>query len=191
MAYNSNIPQAGDKISNSQSDILGNFLALAPFGNGYAEFTLQGSVPSFGISSTGMYTLLYAQTAKNELYIHKESIDAPTDVPFTASKMSNTAIASCVNGWSYLPSGLLIKWGSYSVTSSGVDVDVDVAVTSGGPNFNKVFQVFITPVNDSISAPDVFTANVSVPADDTTGDFSVKGAQANAFTYISYMVIGV
>ena len=190
MAYNSNIPQPNDKLSISQSDILGNFLALAPFGNGYADFSLQGTVPSFGTTDNGMYTYLYSQTATDELYIHKPSFDAPTDIPFSASKMSNTAMASCVDGWSYLPSGLLIKWGTYQ-PSDGSIATVPVSSTSGGPNYNRVFLTYATPnwtgsATNTVSIPVVCSSGITVG-----GDFDMFVTNYSAFSKVNYLIIGV
>lgn len=190
MAYNQNIPQGSDKISVSQSDILGNFQALAPFGNGYAEFALQGSVPSFSGTSNGMYTFLYATTAVDELFIHKHSVDAPTNIPFTASKMSNTAVVSCASGWSYLPSGLLVKWGVYHPSNGSIAL-VPVNSLSGGPVFNTIFQTYVTPgwtgsASDSASIP------VYVQGGGTTaGNFNVFVTNYSSNSYVNYLIIGV
>lgn len=187
MAYNNNIPQATDLIRDSQSQILANFAALSSFGIGYCSMPAQGAAPSFAVGIDGIYTLLYASTAVNEVYIHKQTVDAPTDVPFTASKMSNTAIASCGNGWSYLPSGLLIKWGSVAMTTA--TLAITPTITSGGPNFNRVFQVMLTSYDTSSAVN--FTCGQNTVPNNTSGNFTAFAQNSSATTSINYLVIGV
>ena len=189
MAYNASIPQATDVIANSQSQILGNFQALAPFGNGYADFPVQGAAPSLGSGDTGLYTLSNATTSANEMYIVKPSVDAPTNVPFSASILSNTAMASSLNGWTYLPSGMLLKYGQAQVTANAT---INVASISGGPNFNKVFTVLLTPILTTGTSAS-FSVNLSSRTPTAvSGNFGIITTGATASnTFISYMVIGV
>lgn len=191
MAYNAAIPQATDKLSTSQPQILGNFQTLEPFGLGYADFPVQGAAPTLGAGDTGLYTLSYATTSANEMYIVKPSVDAPTNVPFSASKMSNTAIASCDDGWTYLPSGLLMAWGQFQITADG-STTITVQATSGNPNFNKTFMAMVTPILTTGTTP-TFVANVATTAPTaSSGDFDVicSGATASN-TFVSYIVLGV
>lgn len=194
MAYTTDIPKPGDLISQSQPLLRQNCNALQSFGNGYAILTNQVSAPSSGTIGAGndaLYTLTYATTSENEMYIHKQSVDAPTDVPFSASKMSNTAMASCVNGWSYLPSGLLVKWGRV-LAPSAVIFTVDVGTLSGGPVYNQIFQTYLTSswsgsVSNSASMP-VLAANSIT----TAGNFNAFVTNWNSTTsYFNYLVIGV
>lgn len=120
MAFNANIPQPTDQLDQSQADILANFQALEGFGNGYADLSVLAGAPVFSAGNNGVYSLLNATTSVNEIYIHKQTVDAPTDFPITASKMSNTAIASCDNGWGYSSSGMLMKWGVVNVTTNAI-----------------------------------------------------------------------
>jgi len=188
MAFQANIPQPTDRKSKSQDDMLGNFQALAPFGNGYADFAPQGAAPVFPAGDDGIYAK--ALSGVSELYVHKQSNNAPTEVPFTASKMSATAIAACTSGWSYLPSGLLVKWGSAPTATNGL-LAITVAAESGGPAFNQTFQAFISP--KFVTTPSVgFTAYISSNTlHATTGDFSVQTANTSINTSITYLVIGV
>lgn len=187
MAYTSNVPTANQLISQSQPIINANFVALNSFGNGYAELSIQSSAPSFTAGNDGLYTLNNATTTKNEMYIHIQHQAGTTDIPFTASAMSNTVTASCVNGWSYLPSGLLIKWGTFAAPSN--PTSVTPTVTSGGPNFTKVFTVYVTP--DDTSTNTNFTCGQKTAANDTSGNFDAYCANPSGTTSIKYLVIGV
>lgn len=187
MSYTSNVPQANQLLSQSQPIMNANFVALNSFGNGYAELALQSSVPPFTAGNDGLYVLNNATTTKNETYIHIQTQAGTSDIPFTASIMSNTVTASCVNGWSYLPSGLLIKWGTFAAPSN--PTSVTPTVTSGGPNFTKVFTVYVTPQDTSTNTN--FVCGQKTAANDTSGNFDAYCANPSATTYIKYLVIGV
>jgi hypothetical protein len=190
MSYNSSIPQSSDDLVDSQPQILANFQVLAPFGNGYADFPVQGSAPSFPSGDTGLYNLNNATTTANETYIVKASVDAPTNVAMSASKMSNTAMASCQSGWSYLPSGLLMKWGKAQVIADGAGF-LDVASMSGGPNFNQIFTAYITPVQAGTSTPSFVSILNAFPTA-VTGDLNIISLNSTATTTaVSYLVLGV
>lgn len=187
MAYTSNVPTASQLISQSQSIINANFQALASWGNGYGAFSLQSSAPAFSANTDYMYMLAYATTSTNELWVHKQTTAGLSEVPFTASAMSNNAAAACDDGWTYLPSGLLIKWGNQPATASSVSVTP--TATSGGPNFSRVFRVFVTPYDSSMTN---FTCGQKTAADNTTGNFTAYCNNARASgTAIRYLVLGI
>ena len=191
MAYTSNVPQGAQQVSQTQSLIQANFQSLSSFGNGYAEMSLQSSAPAFATTSDGLYTLAYATTGTNELYVHRQAATAGlAEVPFTASKMSNTAAASCFSGWTYLPSGLLMKWGQYQITSNG-STSVNVTATSGGPAFTQNFIILVTPIQDTGTTP-AFVVNLATKTNLVANAFSVVCSGATASdTYINYIVLGV
>lgn len=95
MAYLPNIPAATDVISQSQSQIQGNFQALAPFGAGYVQLSQQATNPA--VAGTNI-ALFQASTGGVSL---KNA--AGTVVDFTTK-------ATGSNGWTRLPSGILIQW---------------------------------------------------------------------------------
>ena len=82
MAYNQNIPQATDQLSQSQSDILNNFIALqtlidvnhvdfASADQGkhkMLELVNQAVVPTFLATEVGFYNALFTFTGINELW---------------------------------------------------------------------------------------------------------------------------
>lgn len=187
MAYTANTPQASQQISQTQSLIQANFMALSSFGNGYAELSNQVAAPSFSAGSDGLYTKTFASTSTNELFVHRQGTAALTEVPFTASKMSNNAAASCDDGWTYLPSGLLMKWGATAAPSA--TVSITPTATSGGPNFSRVFRVFVTGFDSSSSVN--FLCGQRTVANNTSGNFNAWCANPSGTTSIRYMVIGI
>lgn len=187
MAYVSNVPTASQLISQSQPIINANFQALAPWGNGYGAFSLQVAAPSFSANTDYMYLLNYATTSTNELWLHKQTTAGLSEVPFTASKMSNNAAASCDNGWTYLPSGLLVKWGR--VAAPTATVSITPTATSGGPNFSRVFRVFVSPQDTGTAVN--FNCGQRTVANNTSGNFDAYCANPSATTAIVYWVIGI
>ncbi len=204
MSYQQNIPAATDVKSQSQADIQGNFQAIktlidvnhVTFGaanqgkHDKVSFPLTSTspvAPVFLATEEGLYNLVNATTSKNELYVHRQTVDAATDIPFTASVLSNTAVASSDNGWTYLPSGVLLKWGRTAAVTA--TVAVTPTVTSGGPNFTRVFRVMVTP-QDSGTATN-FNCGQRTVANNTSGNFNAYCANPSATTSVIYLVMGV
>lgn len=187
MSYTANAPASNQSYAQSQPLIQDNFLALASFGNGYCALPVQSSAPAFSTSTDYIYMLAYATTSTNELFVHKQTTAGLSEVPFTASKMSNNAAASCDNGWTYLPSGLLIKWGT--VAAAANPVSITPTATSGGPNFSRVFTVYVTPQDTSTNTN--FTCGQKTVANNITGNFDAYCANPSATTSIRYLLLGI
>jgi len=192
MPYYSNIPTANQKLKDSQPLLLANFTALNAFGNGYADFILQTVAPNIPgtdkNSDTGIYTFNNPTTTCNEMYIQKVSNNVPVQVPMTASKMSNNPAASCDDGWTILPSGMLLKWGRVAV-SSGTSVNVTPTATSGGPNFTRVFRVMVSPQDGGTATN--FSCGQRTAANNTTGNFTAYINNPSDTTAVIYLVMGV
>lgn len=179
MAYQPNIPQATDLISQSQSDILGNFQALqtlidvnhvdfASADQGkhkWCSFPAQGSSPGTTATEVAVFCRTSTLTTFNELCIQHPSNG--TVVEMTASNLNTP-------GWSFLPSGILLKWGT--VTSAGAGSHVFTYPTGATiPVYNQVFVVFLQPL-----------ANISafVTATSTT-TFTYTASGAGNFSYLA------
>lgn len=147
MAYTSQVPLGTQKLNQTQPLILANFQALAPWGNGYGQFTNQASAPSFAAGVDGLYTLNYATSGLNEMFIHKQTFAGTSDIPFTASVLSFSTPTNNSSGFSFLPSGIMMRW---DVTLSGTGL---VTVTLGGtaPAFTNIYAIFLTPTSSSTS----------------------------------------
>lgn len=189
MSYVSNVPVSGQSLNSSRDLINGNFQVLSPYGNGFSFFTTQLTVPSF--SSDTDYLYVYAFNGANELFVHKQTTAGLSEVPFTASVMSLSDAADSMNGWSYLPSGLLVKWGTVQAASA-IIFTVDVGSLSGGPDYSTVFQTYLTPVwaGSLTAAP----SSVFLTASGTTvaGNFTCFVTNYDSMnSYLSYLVIGI
>ncbi len=162
MAYTYNIPNAGDQLSVSQGQIKNNFIALgaiagnsptngsqslnsAPgIGFNFVNFASQGgSVPSTSTNNY-IYSGVSPTTLKPELYINYNA--GTQQYSMTGSLLSNTpAPASLANGWTFLPSGLILKWGTAACTSA---VAFNFPTTDAGgnaiPAFTQVLNLQLT-----------------------------------------------
>jgi len=168
MAYKYNIPLATDQLSESQGDIQGNFNALGAIaGNGSnASSSLNGtvgfnfvylasqvgSIPpiTFPALNLALYSAINTTTTFNELYINKTTASTTAaglkQIPATAMKQ-----ISATQGWSYWPSGMLVKWGQISSTSQNVDISFqtdfasplyDVTNAGASPYFVSITSVY-------------------------------------------------
>jgi hypothetical protein len=135
MGWNQNIPQPTDSLSQSQMDILGNFRALnALFTNGVqpvVKFPVQTVDPTTLAGQIAIYSKVDSVTTTQELFMRRVNNGAVVDM---------TASAQATNGWTYLPSGLLLKWGTGTTTQNALATQA--FPTSGTtPVFNNLFMV--------------------------------------------------
>lgn len=123
MAYNSNIPQAGDLISVSQGQILANFQAIkalidvnhVDFANAgnmgkhiFVTFTDQSASPPVATGTDiNIFNALSSLTGDQELFLG----NAAFSFPFTAGNRASVGPSGFQPGWTNLPSGFLLKWG--------------------------------------------------------------------------------
>jgi hypothetical protein len=177
-----NVPLSTQSLGQTQSLIQANFSTInTAFGinhvtyndgsgnqgkHNLVDFPVQGSVPTFATGDTGFYNLNYATTSTNETYIHKITGATTADIPFTASVLSANATPTALSaGWTYLPSGLLLKWGP-SQNGNGL-TNVVVNGSGNGPDFT--FMIVAFPIVEASSTSDSnsfvrLVAGWSIPA---------------------------
>lgn len=167
MAYNPNIPQPTDLLSQSQSDILNNFQALGvwvdvdhvDFGapdegkHSRVTFPVQAPAPAFLAGEIGLYSFLNTNTTKNELYLVNSSAPQVT-TPITASLLSlSPTPGNNVDGWTYLPSGILIKWGSGTANGNTAFL---FPVSVNVPAFAGVLSMQVTTYTNNVADSNTF-----------------------------------
>lgn len=151
MAFLPLIPQPTDQLSISQANILNNFTILGAIAgnatagsaslNNTAGFNFLysrniGAAPAYVAGTTKIWTQTYATTTRGELFVGNDTTPL-AGIPITAAGFTT-------NGWAYLPSGILWKWGN---STAGTTVNIDVQ--SGGPAFTQVFARNVTPFGGS------------------------------------------
>lgn len=156
MAYNNAIPQPNDDISVSQAQILANFSAISTAFNlnhvnfnateqgkhAFVEMPNQNAVPPVTIANeTGLYCNTSTLTAQPELFFIKQNGTTAPPPLNNANGYEITSSNYTSPGWTRLPSGILIKWGTFS-TASGTPYLFDVAGTI--PAFAVCYNVQLT-----------------------------------------------
>ncbi len=158
MAYNPNIPQSTDALSQSQLDLLANFQALqtlidvnhVDFASGdqgkhkWVTFPVQAGAPGFGAGEDGLFNLPYNNNTStvNELFVHKQTAAGTSNIPSTCSILSQSTPGNNSGGFTFLPSGILLKW----VTTGATTGLTTVTLTGAAPTFTAIFSVILTPV---------------------------------------------
>lgn len=168
-----NVPLTGQTLGQTKVPINGNFVSIdtafaqdhvpyntasgvsvASTGQGKhnrVTFPVQSASPPAVVAAGDdvLYNFLFPGTAKNELYIHKQTQAGVAEIPFTASSLSNVPPLNTQSGWTYLPSGILVKWVvNQSITSSGTH---NYTISSPGPSFTNLFWVGITSAGATIN----------------------------------------
>lgn len=194
MPYSQIIPAATDQASQSQADLLGNFQALytlidenhAIFGNPnegkhkWVSFPEQAAAPATAVNEVALFSGLSAYSAEAELGIRKENNGAV--VEFTSS-------GNAIAGWTYLPSGILLKWGQANTPAIGVTTVV-FPVAANIPVFNNVYNIQLTPFEPGAIDTNIFVRLVG----HTAVDFDVWGSYritiSNIVMTFNYLAIG-
>lgn len=194
MAYQANIPQASDSLSQSQSDIQNNFGAIQTLVNidhvDFAStdqgkhkkvtFPLQGAAPAFSIGEIGLYNLNYANTGFNELFLTNSS---GVSYPITAARTSTSPIAT--SGWTYLASGMLMIWGQSTIVAGGT-ITVDYSSVPGFPGFSVTVALpQLTRVTATTSSNYVTVAPTAVPNLTQFRAFSSTGQNNVVFAWMT------
>ena len=94
----------------------------------------------------GWYNYISPTTGYNELYVHKITLagTGTQDLPVTGSIVSTTAVpTSGMNGWTFIPSGLILKWGSMNVGATSLQTII-FPTGANIPAFTYCFNVSVT-----------------------------------------------
>jgi hypothetical protein len=209
MAYNANVPQPTDLLSQSQSDLLNNFQAIqalidvnhVDFASGdqgkhkWVTFPTQGAIPpagsGFNPGELGLYNSVNGLTTQNELYINKTNQATVVQIPTTASILSsNSAPAQNTAGWTMFPSGIVLRWGSF-VGFSGLSTVTLGTSAATGPALTQILSVMVCAYNTSAGDVDfaVRLASILSPTQFQVyiSNRTTTGAGTGGF---QYLVIG-
>jgi len=177
MAYNNAIPAAGNLLSQSQADILNNFIAIATVvdpNNGTLTLT-QAAAPATGANQVSLYAL----TGTSALRIKT----ATTDVDIMSAGKTTT-------GWCILPSGIIMKWGYGSITAANAYVTATTTLASGAgvPTINTLLAPLVTKSTQSELIVSYDSFNEALHTVSVTAIKAFAGAQATTF---NYLLIGI
>lgn len=160
MPYNNNIPQANDDLSVSQPQILANFSTIATAFNlnhinfnaggegkhAFVEMPNQNALPPTTIANeTGLYCNTSTLTTQPELFFIKQN---GTTAPAPLNGANGYVISGSnytSPGWTRLPSGILLKWGTFvSVLSTDTFI---FDVSGANPAFANAYNVQLTSIS--------------------------------------------
>jgi len=188
MAFKSNIPTASDLLSQSQDDILNNFAGIKTLvdinhvtfdaadqgKHNFIQFPVQSPVPTTGAGEVGFYSQTSAITSQPELVFSHQS--AGTTYEFTSAVKNAT-------GYTMLPSGIILKWGSGTVNANTTAV-ATFSAAAGVPVFTTVYNAQATRVGSSGSTGVLYVQSF------TTTNITVFNTADSTKTFY-YSVIGV
>lgn len=195
MAYDGTIPNSTDLISVSQPQIQANFAAIealidvnhedfasANIGkHKFVTFPVQASTPATVAGDVALFSAASVLTGNNELYFQKDTGNPLDIVPFTASDPA-------VTGWTYLPSGILMKWGTLSGNG---DATFSFPVAASIPVFTAVYSAQVTTSFLSAADVDVFVRLSSISTTAIRVYCSARSTTGAANASFNYLVIGV
>lgn len=186
MAYQSNIPQPTDRRNDSQLDLLNNFIALEAtiqLNHGdingaddgkhkFVTFPQQAASPVTAGNDMDIVNKNSVRTARSELWL-VDNIGVGNDFPFTASLKAD-------EGWCYIPSGQILKWGSRGAGGGAGVQTYTFPVGAAIPAFTNCRIVVLTPweggdadisINLSVITNLTFDVNMTNKAGTATKDF--------------------
>ena len=182
MAYNANIPQATDQLSQSQPQILANFQALAGIAANTLPYLLVGpsqSAPTTDSTHMAFYTNT-GSTGRQELFIERQT---GTGLPASVVNTDFTSAVYNATGYTKLPSGIIIQWGTG--TGSGT-VTVNYALTFP----NAVFSTQITPDGSTLLNSNFSVYKVSSSTTQLTVFITQRLASATGTGTFEYLAVG-
>jgi hypothetical protein len=184
--YTANIPQPGDDPSQSQGQILQNFQSLQD-AQDKNHVTLQD------ITNRGLHKFLQMPeqgsdptTAVNQGGLYCKDIAGFTRLVFrqenngTIIQMTGIDPVSATNGYTFLPGGLLLQWGTSAVNGAPAITNILFPITFPANCFN----VSITPVRNVTNVDIVYlVAKNNV-------NFTARNTSSSGITSINWIAIG-
>ena len=128
--FNPNIPQPADKLSVSQGQLLSNNQGLnTVFGINHFTFSTAVNAGKHTFVEMPVLAVVPAGLAANEVTLYTKTTAAASEIFMTRDASGveiqmtgpGTPIASA-NGYSFLPGGLLIQWGSVNSPVNGTTI---------------------------------------------------------------------
>lgn len=191
MAYNPSIPQPNDIPAQSQPQLLANFQAINTLVNvnhvafddpdqgkhKWVSLPDQPSDPATTPTEVAIYGFTSAETSTTELAFRRTNNGSITLM---------TERNGTTNGWTMLPSGLLMKWGTTNATGA-----TNINANSFGKAFTTLYTVQLTNQTTTSSSDTYVMGGVIVGTTFNiyVGNRTSPGVDATA--NINWMVIGV
>lgn len=188
-AWQNNIPQATDKLSKSQGDILGNNQELTTaFNLNHVNLNAVGEGKHAFLQmpqQAGDTATLAAEVA---VYAKNDAVTTVTELffrrPTNGAIIPMTATLAATPGWTYLPSGIILQWGS--ATMNGGVVMLDVTLPIAFPT--AILSVTATP--NALPAGDNLDIIMSITAINVTTIQANRKQKFGTACSFNYLAIG-
>jgi len=196
MVYTANIPASTDNPSQSQGQIQANFNSInTAFNLNHGHFDVvgeegkhlfmqmpvQASAPTTLINEGALYTRTSALTGVTELVYGRQS---------NGSQIEFTGFLGATDGWTILPSGLLLKWGQVAGGAGNNAVLFPVGATI--PAYTTAIYSAFVSVVDSGATPNTFATLGSYIGFTGINVFcSQRTATTSSAATFNYFVIGI
>lgn len=146
-------------------------------------------IPATGVSALGLYAKdgnlpIGTVNTTTQLYAHVVRKDAganytTNEVPFSYSILTKTqtptyAFSQSNFGYTYLPSGILMKWGTSpasDIVAPASFITVNANILGAGPAFTQILSVQITSVQSTVN---ILYPNVIAVTDITATTFTIQ-----------------
>lgn len=201
MPYNPNIPQPTDAISDSQNDILDNFQSINTWvGVNHTGFD---SPPNTGkhtvveMPQQALATVTPVGEVAIECLASAYNANGPELVYLPengGARVEMTAGLKAANGWTFLPSGLLLKWGTFAVVAVGTATVLFPAGPTIPAYGTTIYNITFQDSNGSALDPNwAIVLNVATTTLASIGynAFARDSSLATIPTFIYYYAIGI
>lgn len=191
MSYNPNIPNPNDIPAQSQPQLLANFQAINTLINvnhvsfddpdqgkhKWVSLPDQIADPVTTATEVAVYGFTSTETSRTELAFRRPSNG--TVILMTETNGTN-------NGWTMLPSGILMKWGTTNATGA-----TTINANSFGKAFTTLYTVQLTNQTTTSSSDTYVMGGVIAGTDFNiyVGNRTTPGTDATA--NVNWLVIGV
>lgn len=128
----------------------------------------QSVAPAISLPNTGFWSQLNSTTNQPETWVAAVVAAGLKSYPLTASILSTVAApAAFSSGWTYLPSGILLKWGTGNVLAPPGPGTITFPTGANIPAFNTVISVMLS-ANSAAGDPNSMVYLTSVGATNFT-----------------------
>jgi hypothetical protein len=204
-----NVPQSSQSLGQTQALIQQNFSTIdTAFSVNHVQYNdgsgdqgkhkwitfplLSVPAPIFGAGEVGLYDQIplapNVLTGQPELFLRKSSFAGAVTFPMTASILSTSTPVALSSGWTYLPSGLILKWAA-NVSCTGSQT-VSFPTGANIPVFNTCITVIPQIAQGGGSDTNTAVRLTAVGATNFTVYVSPRTTTGTATSNITYFAIG-
>jgi hypothetical protein len=196
MTYTVGIPLDGQSLGNSKPQVRANFsvlfnyvainhIALNALGAGkhfFVEMPNQSPLPTTIAAESGLTSAAYGPTPfANWLYLQESGGSDPLRNMGAAVQMTGIVPSAQVNGWTFLPGGLLMQWGN--VTTAGLG-NMIVMLNQPFQNTGAFFNVQLTLNQQTSTATNLAAFNRMA------NQFTISQNGSNSALSVFWLAIG-